>query len=125
MKSIVGILAAIVNRWCEGVLDRLRIEAAIRYVDGVKKARQGFIALLGTFLLALLMMSGFLLIHVALFVWLPWSVPVKALILLILGVVYLGIGLAFVLKITSNRAWMEFTGVDEVLDRSLFPHRRR
>jgi len=115
VKFILRIIKALFGRWIDGVLDGLELQAAAVYVAGVKKTRQAFIALLGALLLLLLMMSGFLLIHVALFIWLPWSLPLKALILLILGVVYLGGGLAVVLRLSSDRTWMKFARVDRIL----------
>jgi uncharacterized integral membrane protein len=115
VKFILRIIKALFGRWIDVVLDGLELQAAAVYVAGVKKTRQAFIALLGSFLLLLLMMSGFLLIHVALFIWLPWSLPLKALILLILGVVYLGGGLAVVLRLSSDRTWMKFARVDRIL----------
>jgi len=115
MKLILGIISALFGRWVERVLDSLRTEAAAVYVAGVRKARQAFVALLGLALFLLLALSGFVLIHVALFAWLPWSLPLKALILLVLGTVYLGCGVAVVLGISSDRTWMRFTKVDRIL----------
>jgi hypothetical protein len=122
MKFVLRIISTLFSRWIDGVLDCLKTEAAGVYVAGVRKARQAFIALLGLAAFMLLALSGFVFIHVALFVWLPWSLPVKALVLLILGVVYLGGGLAVVLGLSSDRAWMKFTGVDRILA-SLSPRR--
>jgi hypothetical protein len=122
MKFILGIISALFGRWIDRVLDILQTEAAAVYVAGVRKARQAFIALLGLALCLLLALSGFVLIHVALFAWLPWSLPVKALVLLILGLVYLGIGLAVVLGLSSDRTWMRFAKVDRILA-SLPPRR--
>lgn len=122
MNSIRRIIKALFGRLIDGVLDNLKLQAAAAYVAGVRKTRQAFIALLGSFLLLLLMMSGFLLIHVALFIWLPWSLPLKALILLILGLVYLGGGLAVVFRLSSDRTWMKFAKVDHILA-SLPPRR--
>jgi hypothetical protein len=122
MKFILGIISALFGRWIDRVLDSLKTEAAAVYVAGVRKARQAFIALLGLALFLLLALSGFVLIHVALFAWLPWSLPVKALVLLVLGVVYLGSGLAVVLGLSSDRTWMKFAKVDRILA-SLPPRR--
>ena len=115
MKFVLGIISALIGRWIDGVLGMLKTEAAAVYVAGVRKTRRAFIALLGSFLLLLLMMSGFLLIHVALFMWLPWSLPVKALVLLVLGVAYLGTGLAVVLWLCSDQNWMRFAKVDRII----------
>jgi len=115
MKFILGIISALFGRWIDGVLDAMRTEAAAVYVAGVRKARRAFVALLSVAVFLLLALSGFVLVHVALFAWLPWSLPVKALILLILGVVYLSGGVAVVLGLSSDRTWMKFAKVDRIL----------
>jgi len=122
MSFVLKILSALFRRWIGRVRDILQIEAAAVYVSGVRKARQAFIALLGLALFLLLALSGFVLIHVALFAWLPWSLPARALILLILGVVYLCGGVAVVLGLSSDRTWMKFAKVDRILA-SLPPRR--
>jgi hypothetical protein len=122
MNFVVGTISALFRRWIDGVRDGLQIEAAAVYVAGVRKAHQAFIALLGLALFLLLALSGFVLIHVALFAWLPLSLPVKALILLVLGMVYLGGGVAAVLGISSDRTWIRFTKVDRILA-GLLPRR--
>jgi hypothetical protein len=115
MKFILGIISALFGRWIDRVLDNLHYEAAAAYVAGVRKARQAFIALLGLAMVLLLALSGFVLIHVALFAWLPWSLTAKALVLLGLGVVYLGGGVAVILGICSDRTWMKFAKVDRII----------
>jgi hypothetical protein len=115
MKFILGIISALCGRWIDRVLYSLQTEAAAVYVAGVRKARRAFVALLGLALSLLLALSGFVLIHVALFAWLPWSLPAKALVLLVLGVVYLGGGLAVVLGLSSDQTWMRFTKVDSII----------
>jgi hypothetical protein len=115
MSFVLGIISARFSRWIGRVQDILQIEAAAAYVAGVRKARQAFIALLGLAVFLLLTLSGFVLIHVALFAWLPWSLPAKALVLLVLGIVYLGGGLVVVLGLSSDRTWMRFTKVDRIL----------
>jgi hypothetical protein len=122
MKVILGFMSALLGRWMGRMRDILQTEAAAVYVAGVRKARQAFVALLGLALVLLLALSGFVLIHVALFAWLPWSLPVKALVLLVLGVVYLGGGLAVVFALSSDRAWMKFTKVDSIIA-GLLPRR--
>jgi len=119
MKLIPGLLSELFGRWLDRWLGRVEMEAATLYVAGVRKAREAFIALLLALLFLLLLMIGFLLMHVALFLWLPWSLPARALTLFILGVVYFGGGLMVVFRLTSDRAWMKFTKVDRLLARLL------
>ena len=122
MNFVLGFISSLFRRWLGRVQDILQIEATAVYVAGVKKARRAFIALLGLALSLLLALSGFVLIHVALFAWLPLSLPAKALILLVLGMVYLGGGVAVVLGLSSDRTWMRFTEVDRIL--AALPPRR-
>ena len=122
MKFGFGLLSALFGRWLDRLLGSLEMEAATLYVAGVRKAREAFIALLFALLFLLLMMIGFLLMHVALLLWLPWSLPARALVLFILGMVYFGGGLAVVFRITSDRTWMKFAKVDRLLAR-LVSHR--
>jgi|WetSurMetagenome_2_1015567.scaffolds.fasta_scaffold19553_3 hypothetical protein len=122
MKFILGILSGLFGHWIDRVLNNLQTEAAAVYVAGVRKTRQAFLALLGMALSLLLALSGFVLVHVALFTWLPWSLPAKALVLLFLGLVYLGGGLAVILRLSSDRTWMRFAKVDRIL--AGLPNRR-
>ena len=115
MKFILGIISALFGRWIDGVMTSLKTEAAAVYVAGVGKARKAFIALLGLAFSLLLALAGFVFIHIALFMLLPWSLPVKALVLLMLGLVYLGAGVAVVGELSSDRAWMKFTKIDRII----------
>jgi len=117
VKLLRSLLKALLGRGPGFLLDGLKTEAAAAYVAGVRKVHQAFVALLALALILLLTLSGFVLIHVALFAWLPWSLTAKALVLLGLGVVYLGAGLAVVLRLSSDRTWMKFTKVDRLLAR--------
>jgi hypothetical protein len=117
MTFLSGLISTLFGRWRDSVLGGVEMKAAALYATGVRKARGAFIALLLAILFLLLLMSGFLLIHVALFLWLPWSLKARALALLLLGVVYFIGGLAVVVSISSERAWMRYTGVDRLLAR--------
>src|SRR5512143_1949663 len=103
------------NRLAGAALTIVKAEAAAAYVRCVVKVREVFVALVSLAAFLLLALAGFVLVHVALFVWLPWSIGVKALVLLILGAAYFGVGLAAALSINSDRAWMKLAKVDELL----------
>ena len=122
MKFILGTVSALFGRWIDGIKVSLKTEAAAVYVAGVGKARKAFIALLGLAFSLLLALAGFVFIHIALFILLPWSLPVRALVLLMLGLVYLGAGVAVVGELSSDRAWMKFTKIDRIIA-GLLPRR--
>lgn len=115
MRFIQGILSAFCGRLMDAALTIVKAEAAAAYVSCVLKVRRAFVALLSLACFLLLALAGFVLIHVALFAWLPWSLGVKALLLLILGAVYVTCGLVVVLSISSDRTWMKFAGIDRIM----------
>ncbi len=115
MNFIMRMASGLFGRLFDTATSIVKFEVAAAYVNCVAKARQAFIALLSLAVSLLLALAGFLLIHVAVFAWLPWSMPVKALVLLILGIVYLGCGMAAALVASSDRTWMKFARVDRML----------
>lgn len=59
---------------------------------------------------------GFLIIHIALFIYLPWSLPIKTLCLLGLGLIYFFVPLFFVLRFSSQRIWMKIFEADKLIN---------
>lgn len=115
MRFILAIVSGLFGRWIDSLVASLKTEAAAVYVAGVSKARKAFVALLGIALFLLLALAGFVFVHLALFVLLPWTLPVKALVLLCVGAAYLGVGLTIVGSLGSDRTWMKFMKVDRIL----------
>ncbi len=115
MGFFLGALSGLFGRCLNAAADIAKIEAAAAYVKCVVKVRGAFVSLLGIACSLLLALAGFLLVHVALFAWLPWSIGVKALVLLVLGLAYVACGLVLVLNINSDRAWMKLAGVDRIM----------
>lgn len=115
MRFLLGIVSGLCGRLADAAFTIVKAQAAAAYVRCVVKVREAFVALIGLAAFLLLALAGFVLIHVALFVWLPWSIDVKALVLLILGAAYFGLGIAAVLSINSDKAWMKFAKVDALI----------
>ena len=69
----------------------------------------------GVFTIAslLLLLSGFLLIHGALFILLPWSESTKGMILLALGLFYFLLPIGVLSRLLSKRRWLELFGADD------------
>src|ERR1039457_3824580 len=77
-----GLLASIVVKLLESYrrlsVQLLKIEAAKAYLHGVQMARLSALGLMGLGLVIGLICIGVVLIHVGLFILLPWSVAAKA-----------------------------------------------
>ncbi|MEX2606754.1 MAG: hypothetical protein WD708_05365 [Kiritimatiellia bacterium] len=99
-----------------------KIELARIYLQGVSVARSSVGAVLRLCLLVGMMAMGLLLLHVALFMLLPWSLQTKAFLILGLGVTYTltaGLVMGMVLRESS---WIRKSGAQLLLDDALNPH---
>jgi hypothetical protein len=92
------------------------IRAVEKYVSVVEGVRKGVATIIGAVALTLLIFTGFLLLHAALFLWLPWTMESRILAMLILGLVYAVPGLLLLKKLTGSNLWMRITGADRMID---------
>ena len=100
-------------------LQLLKIEIAKSYLHGVRMARASAIGLMQMGLLIALIGVGALLLHAGLFILLPWSVNAKAVLGMIMGVVYM-LGGGFALRAgMDERTWMEKSGAAQMLKEAL------
>jgi uncharacterized membrane protein YqjE len=102
-------------------LDRLirmvKVQAAIVYLEGIKRARRILILLCLLIFTITLIGAGFVLIPLALLIFMPWEPQTKAIVGIAIGAVYLLaplVGIAFVL---SEKRWMSVTGARDTLDK--------
>ena len=93
----------------------LKIEVAKSYLQGVRKVRLSAIGLTWVGLAIGLICVGVLLFHVGLFILLPWTVKAKAVLGMLMGLVYVVIGWASLRAAMDERTWMERSGAAEML----------
>jgi hypothetical protein len=94
----------------------LKIKGAICYVKAVAEARRIFIIYTLLRCAIILMLAGFVLVHVAVFAFLPWTPLCKMVVLLLLGSLYILVSLSVVLYMCSQKYWMHMTGASKLVD---------
>jgi len=97
-------------------LQLLKIEAVTCYVRGVRLARESAIGLIRMGLVVALIAFGALLLHVGLFMLLPWPVEAKAILAMILGLAYVVVGVVLIRVDMSEKMWLEQSGAAELLE---------
>ena len=102
-------------------LQLLKLEATKYYVRGVQAVRLSALGLMGLGLLLGLICIGFLLMHIALFILLPWTTEAKAMLGLGLGLAYVVIGGVALKVAMDERTWMEKSGAAKMLKEALSP----
>ncbi len=99
-------------------------EAVLYYKKIVITARQAFVGVICLLCWLGLLFSGFLMIHISalLYVSIVMGQTKLALIgLLVLGVFYLSVSLAVILKFCSEKSWLKYSKCDEYLEKFTRP----
>lgn len=123
MGLLKGLLAGIALKLLDPVrqlsLQLLKLEATRAYVQGVRFARLSALGLLVLGLLVGLLLFGGMLVHIALFVLLPWPVETKAKLGLGLGALYLLLGGLAIRALLAERIWLEKSGAAKLIKEAL------
>ena len=101
---------------CKGGSALMKIKAAQAYVVGVKKMRIFFLCVLFVIFSFLLLGSGLLLIHMALFSYSEWSSQVKFIVALVLGGVEIIGAMIILYYLFKEETWAKFCGIQNVIN---------
>jgi len=112
---LAGIAVKLLDNYRKLSLQLLKIEVTKSYLRGVQMARWSAIGLLGMGLTIGLICLGLLMVHVALFILLPWTVEAKAVLGLCLGLAYVVIGGVVLRAALDEKTWMEKSGAAKML----------
>jgi hypothetical protein len=102
---VYGLVAAVVKSYF------LRL-----YIGTIEIMRDMYFAFIFTITCLLLILSGFILLHVALFLSLPWELKNKIILMFVLGFLYLIIPLLIMAKLVSKETWFKITGAKKLFD---------
>jgi hypothetical protein len=111
-------------RWVkEEYLDQLirtaKVQAAAVYLEGMRTARRILVLFCVVIFVAALIGAGFVMIPVALLLFMPWAPQTKAIVAVAVGGAYVLIPLAAILFSFSEKRWMALTGTRDTLKKLL------
>lgn len=86
------------------------------YIGVVDFARSIYFTLVLTIACLMLLLSGFIMLHVALFLYLPWTLSSKIIGITVLGSIYVIAPLMLLMWIQSRDRWLKMTGAKKMLD---------
>lgn len=113
---LAGIGIKLLDHYRRLAFQLVKIEAAKMYLHGVLMARLSVISLMRMGLMIGLICIGMLLLHAGLFILLPWTVEVKAVIVMVLGAIYVVIGIIVLSMVMNEKTWVSKSGVIEMLN---------
>lgn len=88
---------------------KIKIKAVICYIKAIRFIRRICIGIVLLILSLVVMISGFIFLHVAFLYYFPLSKEVKMFVIFSLGIVYFLVPLGVLLYFTSQRFWMKFS----------------
>jgi len=116
-----GLVIKLLDNYRQLSIQLLRIEAAKCYIRSVQRARWAAIGMMWMGLIIAGIVVGVVLLHIGLFILLPWTVEAKAILGLFLGAVYIGSGVFALRAVLDERTWMEKSGARKMLHDAIDP----
>ena len=98
---------------------KIKIKAVIYYIKAIRFIRRICIGIFLLILSFVVMISGFIFLHVSFLYYFPLSKEVKALVIFSLGVFYFLIPLGVLLYFTSQRFWLKFSKANTLIQKVL------
>lgn len=112
----------LVRKYQQTSLSFAKIKAAFYYVKAIKVMRSVYISIFLVILSFIVMINGFMFLHVSFLYYFPLSKEVKTLIVFSLGILYFVIPIGALFYFTSQKVWMRLSKADKfvhkVLDQS-------
>lgn len=108
-------LSCLLEQKSRAALRLSEIKAASLYVRLVKYLRFGMLGVLALLLCLVLVLSGFVILHLALALYLPWPLHDRGILLVALGLLYIVIAAVWLLVASSQRTWMRCTGAGRLV----------
>lgn len=112
MKFIFDLISAWLPSVFGPVVKFIKLEMISVYIKGVDALRRMFILNIIAKFLALFVVAGFVMIHIAVFMLMPWDTKTNSIVLLSLGCFYFIVPTLFIIRICSRRMWLRVSGAE-------------
>lgn len=108
LKHLARLVSTLVFDWC---YELFKDQILAVYTHAIESVRKVFLAGVATAFCLLLITTGFLLFHLALYLVLPWTESERALLFFILSAIYMTIPIVLVVWLNSRLRWLRICGL--------------
>ena len=112
IKAFIGDL---IESYIRSIIDLLKIEVAIAYLKIIKGTRRFFVILALLLFATVVFACGFLIIPIALLLFMPWEPQTKAIVGIVIGALYILLPVIIVSALLSEKRWVRMSGVEKIL----------
>lgn len=114
-KILAAVIGMIVDSFVRPALELSRVRAALKDVEVLRSVRRTILTLCGLTACIVLMAGGVILIPLALCLFMPWNPTTRLWVALGVAAVYVAIPIVIAGIALSERRWMRFFHVDELV----------
>jgi 4-amino-4-deoxy-L-arabinose transferase-like glycosyltransferase len=115
MISIPNFVRDLIESYVRTIIDLLKIEAAVAYLKVLKGTRRFVIVTMLLFFFVVVLGCGFLLIPIALLLFMPWAPETKAIVGICIGAAYVVIPIIVISMLLSEKRWIRWSGVGKLI----------
>jgi hypothetical protein len=115
MISISSFVRDLIESYIRTTIDLLKIEAAIAYLKALKGVRRFIIVAMLLFFSVVVLGCGFLLIPVALLLFMPWDPQTKAIVGICIGAAYILVPIIAISVLLSEKRWVKWSGIEKLI----------
>lgn len=116
---ILCVLTDLLKQYKQTFISITKIKAVLYYIKTIRVIRLIYIGIFLLILNFIIMISGFIFLHVSFLYYFPLSKEVKALIIFSLGILYFLVPVGVLLYFTSQRFWMKFSKANKLIQEVL------
>jgi hypothetical protein len=115
MISIPNFVRDLIESYVRTIVDLLKIEAAIAYLKVLQGTRRFVMVVMLLFFFVVVLGCGFLLIPIALLLFMPWDPQTKAIVGICIGAAYVLIPIIVISVLLSEKRWIRWSGVGRLI----------
>jgi hypothetical protein len=116
--SISNFIRDVIESYIRTTVDLLKLEAAIAYLKVLKGTRRFVILFTLLLFFTVVLACGFLLIPIALLLFMPWASETKAIVGICIGAGYVLIPIIVISALLSEKRWVKMSGVGKLVGRA-------
>lgn len=115
MNILSSFIRDLIESYVQTTIDLLKIEAAMAYLKVLKGTRRFFIIATLLLFFVVVLGCGFLLVPIALLLFMPWDPNTKAIVGVCIGAAYVIIPIVVISMLLSEKRWVKWSGVGKLM----------
>lgn len=115
MNRLSAFLRELIESYVQTTVDLLKIEAAMAYLKALKGTRRFLIIATLLLFFVVVLGCGFLLVPIALLLFMPWEPQTKAIVGICIGAAYVLIPAIVISALLSEKRWVKWSGVEKLV----------